>query len=51
MNKAAAHSTMTLIWNRLVIAIKKGSGLRALIDETLAVRGKKLRPAYEVCRS
>ncbi len=31
-----------------VIAIKKGSGLRALIDETLAVRGKKLRPAYEV---
>lgn len=30
-----------------VIAIKKGSGIRTLIDETLAAKGKTLVPAYE----
>jgi DNA-binding transcriptional LysR family regulator len=31
-----------------VIAIRKGSGIRALIDDTLAAQGKVLMPAYEV---
>ena len=31
-----------------VIAIRKGSGIRTLIDDTLAAQGKRLVPAYEV---
>jgi len=31
-----------------VIAVRKGSGIRALIDATLAAKGKTLKPAWEV---
>ncbi len=39
-------------WDRLtnqpVIAIKAGTGIRRLIDRTLALRGRRLVPVYEV---
>lgn len=51
-NRSGLSSQKTVTWDRLtdqpVITIKAGTGIRRLIDETLAIRGKRLVPVYEV---